>query len=87
MLNSILNKNSFLNVIGAFLCFEVIVIPAEKKVSCSIGVAPVSEVKDDNDISKAIKRADEALYEIKHSTKCDCKLAEENKSAACTKSL
>ena len=34
-------------------------------------------VKDDNDISKAIKRADKALYGIKHSTKCDCKLAED----------
>lgn len=87
VLNAILNKNAFVKEIGAFLGREDLVIPAEKKVSCSIGVAPVSEVKDDNDISKAIKRADEALYEIKHSTKCDCKLAEENKSAACTKSL
>ncbi len=77
VLNAILDKNAFVEEIKEFLGREDIVIPAEKKVSCSIGVAPMSEVKDDNDISRAIKRADEALYGIKHSTKCDCKLAEE----------
>lgn len=77
VLKAILDKEAFVKEIQEFLGREDIVIPAEKKVSCSIGVAPVSEIKDDNDISKAIKRADEALYGIKHSTKCDCKLAEE----------
>lgn len=77
VLNTILNKNGFAAEIKEFLGREDIVIPPEKKVSCSIGVAPVSGVKDDNDISKAIKLADEALYGIKHSTKCDCRLAEE----------
>ena len=62
--------------IKEFLGREDIEIPPEKKVSCSIGVAPVSGVKNDEDIAKAIKRADQALYGIKYSTKCDCKLAE-----------
>ncbi len=79
VLETILNKNAFEKEIKAFLGRDDIVIPEEKKVSCSIGVAPVSEVRDEEDISKAIKRADEALYGIKHSTKCDCKLAEEPK--------
>lgn len=76
VLDSILAKNAFVEEIKEFLKRDDIVIPPEKKVSCSIGVAPAADIKDDEDISKAIKRADEALYGIKHSTKCDCKLAE-----------
>lgn len=77
VLNEILSRNAFTKEIQSFLGCEGIVIPEEKRVSCSIGVATMPEVKDDNDISKAIKRADKALYGIKHSTKCDCKLAED----------
>ena len=76
VLNSILAKDAFVKEIKAFLGRDDVMIPPEKKVSCSIGVAPVADVKDDEDISKAIQRADAALYSIKHSTKCDCKLAE-----------
>lgn len=77
VLNEILNRKAFVKEIEAFLGKEGIVIPPEKVVSCSIGVATAPEMTDDNDIAAAIKRADAALYGIKHSTKCDCKLAEE----------
>ncbi|MBQ4529973.1 MAG: GGDEF domain-containing protein [Lachnospiraceae bacterium] len=76
VLQNILSRDAFVKEIKEFLGKEDIEIPSEKKVSCSIGVAPVSDVKDDNDIGKAIKYADHALYGIKHSTKCDCKLAD-----------
>ncbi|MDE6314221.1 MAG: GGDEF domain-containing protein [Lachnospiraceae bacterium] len=76
ILNSILARDAFMKEIKEFLGRKSIVIPADKKVSCSIGVAPVADVKDDDDITRAIKKADDALYGIKHSTKCDCKLAE-----------
>lgn len=76
VLENILSRNAFVEEIKEFLGREDIEIPLEKKVSCSIGVAPILGVKDDNDIAKAIKCADEALYGIKHSTKCDCKLAD-----------
>ena len=76
VLQNILSRDAFVKEIKEFLGKEDIEIPSEKKVSCSIGIAPVSDVKDDNDIGKAIKYADHALYGIKHSTKCDCKLAD-----------
>lgn len=77
VLNEILDRKAFEKEIKDFLGRDDITIPSGKIVSCSIGVATMPEVKDDNDISIAIKRADKALYGIKHSTKCDCKLAEE----------
>ncbi len=44
-------------------------IPHEKNVSASIGIAVTPNVTSNNDISQALKRADAALYKIKHSTK------------------
>lgn len=77
VLNQILERQAFVEEIKNFLGKEDIVIPTKKILSCSIGVATIPEVKDDNDIAMAIKRADAALYGIKHSKKCDCKLAVE----------
>lgn len=77
ILDDILKKEGFVREISEFLEMEIPKIPKDKQVSCSVGVAPVSNVKDEDDISKAIKRADKALYGIKHTTKCDCKLAED----------
>lgn len=76
VLSAILGRNAFIEEIREFLGRDDIVIPKEKQVSCSIGVAPAANIKGDEDIAKAIKRADGALYKIKHSTKCDCELAE-----------
>ena len=77
ILDSVLSKNGFLAEIERFLGTQLSPIGKENKLSCSVGVAPVSDVKDEDDVSKAIKRADKALYGIKHTTKCDCKLAED----------
>ena len=73
ILDSVLSKNGFLAEIERFLGTQLSPIGKENKLSCSVGVAPVSDVKDEDDVSKAIKRADKALYGIKHTTKCDCK--------------
>lgn len=75
ILDDILQKEGFVREISEFLEMDIPKIPNDKQVSCSVGVAPVSNVKDEDDVSKAIKRADKALYGIKHTTKCDCKLA------------
>lgn len=53
-----------------------IVIPKEKELSCSIGIADVKGIVDDDHISETISKADEVLYRIKHSTKGDVKYAE-----------
>ena len=76
VLHAILARNAFIEEIKEFLGRTEISIPKEKRVSCSIGVAPAANLKNDEDIARAIKRADGALYKIKHSTKCDCGLAE-----------
>ena len=76
VLHAILARNAFVEEIKEFLGRTEINIPKEKRVSCSIGVAPAPNLKNDEDIARAIKRADGALYRIKHSTKCDCGLAE-----------
>lgn len=76
VLDSILNRQAFVEEIKEFLGRDDITIPPEKKVSCSIGIAPVANIQNEEDITKAIKRADAALYGIKHTTKCDCCLAE-----------
>lgn len=44
-------------------------IPKEKLLSCSIGIAALKDACAPEQISTAIKHADEVLYSIKHSTK------------------
>lgn len=46
-----------------------IVIPREKELSCSIGIAAMRGITDDDQIAETISKADEVLYTIKHSTK------------------
>ena len=75
ILNTILANEAFREDIKEFLGTDDVVIPEEKKVSCSIGVALLPDVKEVEDVNAALRCADEALYAIKHTTKCDCKLA------------
>lgn len=50
-------------------------IPEKKRVSCSIGIAQALCVCEEEEISAAIQKADEMLYEIKHSTKGDVRFS------------
>ena len=76
ILNTVLSNEMFSPELKEIIDTSAVVIPDEKRVSCSIGVALMPEVKEVEDLNVALKRADEALYAIKHTTKCDCKLAE-----------
>lgn len=76
ILNTVLLNEMFSAELKEILDTSAVVIPEEKKVSCSIGVALMPDVKEVEDLNVALKRADDALYSIKHTTKCDCKLAD-----------
>lgn len=60
-------SDGFIPVIESYLN-EKVEIPKEKKVSCSIGIAK-SEGGSFEHITKALKKADEALYYMKKTTK------------------
>ena len=51
-----------------------VVIPSDKKLTCSIGI---SQCKNNKHVSEALSRADKALYHVKKSTKNDCVVWEE----------
>jgi diguanylate cyclase (GGDEF)-like protein len=67
-LDTILAKNGYVAQISNFLERQV-TIPRAKSVTCSIGVAYNKTIRSNKDLTELIKHADEALYEIKHSTK------------------
>ncbi len=67
-LDTILSKNGYVSQISNFLGKQV-VIPRIKYVTCSIGVAYNPALKSEEDFIKLINNADEALYDIKHTTK------------------
>lgn len=75
-LDTILSKNGYVSQISDFMEKQV-VIPREKSVSCSIGVAFSNNVNSERDLSELIKNADSALYDIKNTTKNAVKLYEE----------
>lgn len=52
------------------------VIPSNKKLSCSIGIAAVSGITGEDMVSEALQKADSVLYAIKHTTKGDVKYSE-----------
>lgn len=52
------------------------VIPGEKELSCSIGIAAMKGITDDDKIAETIRKADEVLYTIKHSTKGDVRYSD-----------
>ena len=54
-------------------------IPNNKNVSASIGIAIAKDVKTHDDVSVALKQADTTLYQIKHTTKGDFRMADNKK--------
>lgn len=75
ILNTIKDRNGFADIIAGMKEKEVI-IPREKALSCSIGIAAMKEIGDDDEIAETISKADEVLYIIKHSTKGDVKYSD-----------
>lgn len=55
---------------------SVRMIPKEKELSCSIGIAAMKGIAKDDEIAETISKADEVLYMIKHTTKGDMKYSE-----------
>ncbi len=53
-------------------------VPDDKRLSCSIGIAGF-ERWEDNEVYAAFNRADEALYDVKRSTKNDFRIWKKNK--------
>ena len=68
ILSELIAKKGYANEIEAAGVDDVN-IPKEKLLSCSIGIAALKDACAPEQISTAIKHADEVLYSIKHSTK------------------
>ena len=75
ILNIIREKKGFVDIITE-MSGKSVVIPKEKELSCSIGIAAMRGITDDDAITETISKADEVLYAIKHSTKGDVKYAD-----------
>ena len=76
VLDTIHSKNGFESEISDFLSCPVL-IPDNKNVSASIGIAVIPNVTSQTDISNALKSADATLYQIKHTTKNNFLLADD----------
>ena len=74
VLSSILEKRGYVEDISQ-LIHKTATIPDSKNVSASIGIAIAKDVRSHDDIAIALKQADSTLYQIKHTTKSDFKLA------------
>lgn len=75
VLDRIKERKGFVDIITEMSGKDV-VIPKEKELSCSIGIAAMKGITDDDEIAETILRADEVLYTIKHSTKGDVKYSD-----------
>ncbi len=75
ILETIKAKRGFVEIISEMSGKEVC-IPKEKELSCSIGIAAVTDITDEEKITLAIQKADAVLYTIKHSTKGDVKYSD-----------
>ena len=75
VLDTIKERKGFTDVIAGMKGKDV-VIPKEKELSCSIGIAAMRGITDDDKIAETISKADEGLYVIKHSTKGDVKYSD-----------
>lgn len=75
VLNTIRAQKGFADIIG-HMTEKLIEIPKEKELSCSIGIAAVTDITTEEKIAEAIQKADAVLYTIKHSTKGDVKYSE-----------
>ena len=74
VLRSINEKHGYAEEIER-LIDKPVAIPTNKNVSASIGIAIAQNVKTQDDLSVALKQADSTLYQIKHTTKGDFRLA------------
>lgn len=74
ILSSIVEKRGYAEDIGRII-HKTAIIPDSKNVSASIGIAIAKDVKNHDDVAIALKQADSTLYQIKHTTKCDFRLA------------
>jgi diguanylate cyclase (GGDEF)-like protein len=74
VLTSIIEKQGYAEDIEK-LIDKPVSIPNNKNVSASIGIAIAQNVKTQDDLSIALKQADSTLYEIKHTTKGDYRMA------------
>lgn len=74
VLSSIIEKRGYAADIEK-LIDKPVSIPNNKNVSASIGIAIAQNVKTQDDLAIALKQADSTLYEIKHTTKGDYKMA------------
>ena len=75
VLNTIKAQKGFADIIG-HMTEKLVEIPKEKELSCSIGIAAVTDLNTDEKIAEAIQKADAVLYVIKHSTKGDVKYSD-----------
>lgn len=75
VLNMIKESGGFAEII-AEMTGKAVVIPREKELSCSIGIAAVTGTTGEEMIAEAIQKADAVLYMIKHSTKGDVKYSD-----------
>nr|WP_253295528.1 GGDEF domain-containing protein [Roseburia sp. MSJ-14] len=66
----------FIPMIEEFLGEEV-VIPENKKVSCSMGIVLRENIREKQEFGDIIKEADKALYDIKRTTKNNYRFADE----------
>ena len=78
VLSSIISKQGYAEEIGR-LIGNTVSIPNNKNVSASIGIAIAKDVKTHDDVSVALKQADTTLYQIKHTTKGDFRMADNKK--------
>ncbi len=89
ILEMIKERNGFADIIAQMTGKDVIgsrmiagkmapsgMIPKEKELSCSIGIAAMSGIAEDDAIAETISKADEVLYMIKHTTKGDVKYSD-----------
>jgi len=75
ILETIGNTRGFAEIISE-MSGRKTAIPKEKELSCSIGIAAVTDITDEEKITLAIRKADAVLYTIKHSTKGDVKYSD-----------
>lgn len=75
ILETIRKNRGFVEIISEMSSKEI-VIPQEKELSCSIGIAAVTDITEEEEITSAIQKADAVLYTIKHSTKGDVKYSD-----------
>lgn len=78
IMEKIKEAQCFVPMIEEFLG-EKVVIPEEKKVSCSMGIVLREDIREKQEFGDIIKEADKALYDIKRTTKNNYRFANDLK--------